>query len=96
MKYGKLTIKTSDRGQGRLSGIFFGNFKLIPRLVLVFLLWSLSMYLFALCELFYISIVFRFDGFRFHPFLERITGSRFKTIEWKMHFNKIYMMKLKL
>ena len=31
------------------------------------------MYLFALCDLFYISIVFRFDGFKFHPFLERIS-----------------------
>ena len=31
------------------------------------------MYLFALWNLFYISIVFRFDGFKFHPFLERIS-----------------------
>ena len=29
--------------------------------------------MFALCELFYTLIVFRFDGFRFHPFLERIS-----------------------
>ena len=30
----------------------------------------MSMYLFALCKLFYISIVFRNGGFRFHLFLE--------------------------
>ena len=30
------------------------------------------MYLFVLCEL-YILIVFRFDGFKFHSFLERIS-----------------------
>ena len=69
------------------------------------------MYLFALCDLFYISIVFRFDGFKFHPFLERIStkqnvstkwnaqgaewnGSWMEPMEWKMHFNKISMMKL--
>ena len=67
-------IKTSDRGQWRGSTVSIVNFELIPQLVLVFLLWSLSKYLFALCELFYISIVFRFDGLKFHPFLERISA----------------------
>ena len=47
------------------------NFKHIPHLVLLFLLRTLSMYWFALCDLFYILIVFRFDGFKFHPFLEK-------------------------
>ena len=61
----KSIIKTSDLGQWRRSGVFIVNFELIPHLVLVFLLWSLSMHLFALRELFDISIVFRFDGFRF-------------------------------
>ena len=28
--------------------------------------------MFAPCELFYISVIFRFVGFRFHPFSERI------------------------
>ena len=30
------------------------------------------MYLFALCDLFFVSIVFKFDCFKFHPFLERV------------------------
>ena len=38
-----------------------------------FVLWTLSMYLFTQCELFYISIVFRFAGFKFHLLLERIS-----------------------
>ena len=72
----KLTIEALVQGVwkvGNLSAVFIVNFKLILHLALVYILWSLSMYLFALCELFYISIVFRFDGFRFHPFLERIS-----------------------
>ena len=73
MKYVKLTIETSDWGQWRCSGIFIFKFEIVSHLVLMFLLWPLSMYLFALCEAFYISIVFRFDGFRLHPFLERIS-----------------------
>ena len=68
-----LTKKTSDRGQWRRSGVFIIIFELTPHLVLVFLLRSLSKYLFALCELFYISIVFRFDGFKFHEYLETIS-----------------------
>ena len=68
-------IKTSERSQWRHSGVFIVNFEHICHLVLVFLLWSLSMYLFALCEPFYISIAFRFDGFRFHQFLERFPRS---------------------
>ena len=28
------------------------------------------MYLFALCDPFYVSIVFTFDCFKFHPFLD--------------------------
>ena len=55
-----------------MMSFFILNFKIISHLVLVFLLWSLSMYLFALCEL-YILIFFRFDGFKFHSFLERIS-----------------------
>ena len=77
-------------------------------LLLVLLLWTLSMYLFALCDLFYISIVFwiwRFQvSFIFRKdFLEveyfhevECTGRWFKTMKWKMHFNKIPMMVLKL
>ena len=67
-----MTIKTSHRGQWRCSGVFIVIFEIIPHLVLVFLLRSLSKYLFALYELFYILIVLRFDGFRFYLFLERI------------------------
>ena len=67
-----MTIKTSHRGQWRCSGVFIVIFEIIPHLVLVFLLRSLSKHWFALYELFYISIVFRFDGFRFYLFLERI------------------------
>ena len=52
-----------DNKDIRTRSMFIVNFELIPHLVLVFLLWSLSMYLFSLCELFYISIVFRFSGF---------------------------------
>ena len=73
MKYVKLKIKTSARGHWRRSGVFIVNFDLTPHLVLLFLLWSLSNYLFVLCEPFYISIVFRFDGFKFNSFLERIS-----------------------
>ena len=73
MKYVKLKIKTSARGHWRRSGVFIVNFDLTPHLVLLFLLWSLSKYLFVLCEPFYISIVFTFDGFKFHSFLERIS-----------------------
>ena len=73
MKYVKLKIKTSARGHWRRSGVFIVNFDLTPHLVLLFLLWSLSNYLFVLCEPFYISIVFRFDGFKFSSFLERIS-----------------------
>ena len=57
----------------KYSGVFTVNFELISHLVLVFLLWSFSMYLFTLFDLFYISIVFRFHHFRFHPFLEPIS-----------------------
>ena len=83
MKYVKThEIKTSERNQWRHSGAFIFNFELISHLVLVFLLWSLSMYLFALCKLFCISIVFRLDGFRFHPFLERISTKYNISTEW--------------
>ena len=40
--YSKFTIKTSDRHQWRLSGVFITNFEHIPHLVLVFLLLTLS------------------------------------------------------
>ena len=41
----KLTIKTPERRQWRLSGVFIVNFEHIPYLVLVFLLLTLNMYL---------------------------------------------------
>ena len=50
------------------SDVFIVNFERISHLVLVFLLWSLNMYLLALCKLFYISIIFRFDDFNFIHF----------------------------
>ena len=53
----KLTIEKSERVQWRRSGNFIVKFEYISHLVLVFLLWTLSMYLFALCDRFYISIV---------------------------------------
>ena len=37
---------------------------------------ALSIYLFALWDLFYISIVFRFHGFKFHPFYRGLPRSR--------------------
>ena len=69
----------------------------------MFLLWTLSMYLFAVCDLFYISTAFRFDGSIFKKDFDKVeyshevecTGVWYKTIEWKMHFNKISMMKFK-
>ena len=39
----KLTIKTPERRQWRLSGVFIVNFELISHLVLVFLLLTLNM-----------------------------------------------------
>ena len=73
MKYVKLTIKTLERGQWRRFVVYIVNFELILYLLLAFPMWLLSMYLFALSELYYISIIFTFDGFRFHPFLKRIS-----------------------
>ena len=73
MKYVKLTIKTLERCQWRRFVVYIVNFELILYLLLAFLMWLLSMYLFALSELYYISVIFRFDGFRFHPFLKRIS-----------------------
>ena len=62
------------------------------------------MYFFALCDLFYISTVLRFGGFIFKKDFDEVeyshevecTGLWYKTIGWKMYFNKISMMKLKL
>ena len=50
----------------------------------MFLLRALSMYLFAVCDLFNIPIVFRFDGFKFyfHPFLERISTKKNISAKW--------------
>ena len=76
MNYLKLTIKASWRAQWRHFGVFIVNFEHIFHLVLVFLLWTLSMYFSALCELFYISVIFRFDGFKFYPFLKIFPRSR--------------------
>ena len=71
VKYVNLTLKTSGGGQWRLSGVFIVNLEHISHHLVVLLLWNLIMYLFVLCDLFYISIVYRFDGFKFHP--ERIS-----------------------
>ena len=76
-----------QRHQNGVSDFIF-NFKLISQLVLVFLLWCLSMYLFALYKLFYISIVFRFDGFRFHPFLDRISTKYNISTKWNTQREK--------
>ena len=43
----KFTIKTPERSQWSRSGVFIVNFEHISHLFLVFLLWTLSMYLFA-------------------------------------------------
>ena len=85
MKYVKLKIKTSDQGQWRRSGVFIVNFKLISHLVLEFLFWTLSMYLLALCDLFYISIVFIIDGLNFHPFVEKISKKQNISTKWNAH-----------
>ena len=86
MKYVKThEIKTSELSQWRHFYVFIFNFELISHLVLVFLLWSLSMYLFALCEPFFISIVFRFDGLRFHQSLERISTKYIMFSTSEMH-----------
>ena len=95
-----MTIKTLEWGRWRSSGVFIVNCEHISHLLLVFPFRTLSVYLFALCDLFHISIVFRFDGFKFCLFLKRIftmlnisakwnpQGVWFKKMKWKMHFNK--------
>ena len=89
---------TSERGQKRRSGIFIINFEHISHLALVFLLWNLNMYLFALYDHFYISsiwwfqvsFIFREDFQEVEYFYEvECTRGSFKTMEWKMYFNKI-------
>ena len=67
----------------------------------------LNINLFSLCDHFYIWIVFRFDIliwylifdsfilFRNYLHKAECTGGKFKTIEWKMYFSKIFMVKLK-
>ena len=47
MKYAKLTVKTSEQGQRRRSGVVIVDFEHISHLVLMFLFGTLSMYLFA-------------------------------------------------
>ena len=49
------------------------NFELFSHLVLVFLLSTLSMHLFDLCDLFYISIVSSLMAASFILFLERFS-----------------------
>ena len=77
-KIGLKDIRTRSRHH---SGVFIVNFQHISHL-LVFLLQTLSMYLFALCDLFYILIVFRFYGFKFYPFLERISTTYNISTKW--------------
>ena len=43
----RLIMKTSERPQWRISGIFIGNFEHLPDLFLVFLLLTLNKLMFA-------------------------------------------------
>ena len=67
-------------------GVFIVNFEVIPYLVLGFLfspctLWA-CICLLCVMNFFYISIVFRFDGFRFHLFLEIISTKKNVSTKW--------------
>ena len=75
--------------------ILVSKFEHISLLLLVFLFPSLGIYLFALCDLFYISIVFRFNGVKFHPFLERISTKwmHFQGADWKQWNKKCISLK---
>ena len=53
----KLTVKTPERCQWRLSGVIIVNFEHISHLVLVFLLLTLNMYLLAGLCTFSLSLV---------------------------------------
>ena len=52
-------FKVDNRYTRTTSAVFIVNLEHILHLVLVFLLWTLGMYLFAVSDLFYNSINFR-------------------------------------
>ena len=98
----KLTIKTPEWHQWHQPGVFIVNFEHISHHFLVFLLLILSMYLFAVQDLYWVSIfqevmdcrvfakyIVMFNG------IKTVAGKRcFSNNQWPVHFRTVYFENL--